>query len=126
MFLAFALAAALIGALAFTSAQAQQTLQVPIPTTAPEVPSPAPGPMTKEYVQMAGRMAYVWGWPLVYVYNQRTELTKVPEPLLLNDAMCLAPINQLCMLTGYVNPAETYIADPNQDVVYGLGYLSLE
>ena len=26
-----------------------------------------------------GRMAYVWGWPLVYVYNQRTELTKAPE-----------------------------------------------
>jgi len=43
--LGVALAAALIGALAFTSAQ---TLQVPIPTTAPEVPSPAPGPMTSE------------------------------------------------------------------------------
>jgi hypothetical protein len=30
------------------------------------------------------------------------------------------------MLTGYVNPAETYIADPNQDVVYGLGFMSFE
>lgn len=30
------------------------------------------------------------------------------------------------MLTGYVNPGEVSIADPNQDVVYGLGYLSLE
>ena len=30
------------------------------------------------------------------------------------------------MLTGYVDPGETFIADPNQDVVYGLGYLSLE
>src|SRR5271157_3426931 len=100
--------------------------QVPIPQTAAEVPGPAPGPMTKAYVQQVGRMAYVWGWPLVYVYNQRTELTKVPEALLLNDAICIAPMNQLCMLTGYVNPAETYIADPNQDVVYGLGFLSLE
>jgi hypothetical protein len=36
--------------------------------------------MTKAYVQMVGRMAYLWGWPLVYVYNQRTALTKVPEP----------------------------------------------
>ena len=105
------------------NAQAQQ---VPIPQTAAEVPGPALGPMTKEYVQMMGRMAYVWGWPLVYVYNQRTELTKVPEPLLLNGAMCIAPMNQVSMLTGYVNPAETYIADPNQDVVYGLGFLSLE
>jgi hypothetical protein len=60
------------------------------------------------------------------VYNQRTELTKVPEPLLLNNALPLAPMNQVAMLTGYINPAERYIADPNQDVVYGLGYLSLE
>ncbi|MGB7790398.1 MAG: DUF1254 domain-containing protein, partial [Terrimicrobiaceae bacterium] len=86
---------------------------------------PAPGPITKAYVQMVGRMAYVWGWPLVYVYNQRNELTKFPEALLLNDAVCIAPMNQLCMLTGYVNPAEVYIADPNQDVVYGLGFLSM-
>ena len=57
--------------------------------------------MTKADVQMVGRIAYLWGWPLVYVYNQRTELTKAPEPGLL-------------------------AADPNQDVVYGLGYLSLE
>jgi hypothetical protein len=103
-----------------------QAQQVPIPTTAAEVSGPAPGPMTKAYVQMVGRMAYVWGWPLVYVYNQRTELTKVPEPLMLDNAMPLAPMNQVAMLTGYVNPAETFIADPNQDVVYGLGYLSLE
>jgi len=45
---------------------------------------------------------------------------------MLNGAIPLAPMNQVVMLTGYVNPAETYIADPNQDVVYGLGYLSLE
>jgi hypothetical protein len=35
-------------------------------------------------------------------------------------------MNQVGMLTGYVDPGETFIADPNQDVVYGLGYLSLE
>ena len=29
------------------------------------------------------------------------------------------------MLTGYINPSETFIAIPNQDVVYGLGWLSL-
>jgi hypothetical protein len=39
--------------------------QVLIPTTAAEVPGPAPGTaMTKEYVQMVGRMAYLWGWDL--------------------------------------------------------------
>jgi hypothetical protein len=103
-----------------------QAQQVPIPQTAAEVPGPAPGPMTKAYVQMVGRMAYVWGWPLVYVSNQRTELTKVPEPGLLAGALPIAPMNQLTMLTGYISPAETFIGDPNQDVVYGVGFLSLE
>jgi hypothetical protein len=50
---------------------------------------------------LVGRMAYFWGWPLVYVYNQRTTLTKVPESLLLNGALPLAPMNQAAMPTGY-------------------------
>lgn len=103
-----------------------QAQQVPVPQTAAEVSGPAPGPMTKAYVQMVGRMAYLWGWPLVYVYNQRTELTKAPEPILLNGVLPLAPMNSVVMLTDYIAPAERYIGDPNQDVVYGLGYLSLE
>jgi hypothetical protein len=119
--MSFVLVAAL--ALVAGPAAAQQVL---ISQTAAWVRGPAPGPMTKAYVQMVGRMAYVWGWPLVYVYNQRTELTKVPEPILLNGAICIAPINQVSMLTGYVDPAENYIADPNQDVVYGLGFMSFE
>lgn len=100
--------------------------QVPIPQTAAEVPGPAPGPMTKAYVQMVGHMACFWGWPLVYVYNQRTQLTKVPEPGLLAGALPIAPMNQVAMLTGYIDPGETFIGDPNQDVVYGIGFLSLE
>ena len=89
-----------------------QAQQVPIPQTAAEVPGPAPGPMTKAYVQMVGRMAYVWGWPLVYVYNQRTELTKAPETGLLAGVMPIGPMNQVGMLTGYIDPGETFIADP--------------
>jgi hypothetical protein len=116
------LAAALACAVAATTIHAQQ---VPIPTTAAEVRGPAPGPMTKAYVQMVGRLAYVWGWPLVYVHNQRTQLTKVPEPGLLGGAMPISPMNQVGMLTGYISPGERFIGDPNQDVVYGLGYLSL-
>jgi hypothetical protein len=40
--------------------------------------------------------------------------------------MPISPMNQLGMLTNYIDPGEVFIADPNQDVVYGLGYLSLE
>src|SRR5262249_30376808 len=109
----------------FVQVAGAQGPQVPIPQTAAEVADPALGPMTPASVQMVGRMAYVWGWPLVYVYNQRAALTKVPEPVILNSVP-LAPMNQVAMLTNYVSPGETSIADPNQDVVYGLGYLSLE
>jgi hypothetical protein len=59
--------------------------------------------MTTAYVQAVGRMAYVWGWPLVYLYNQRNQLTKIPEALLLDAAVCVAPFNQLAMLHDYVN-----------------------
>ena len=114
----FLVAPALVGNL--------QAQQVPIPHTATEVPGPAAGPLTKAYVQMVGRMAYVWGWPLVYVHNQRTQLTNVPETGLLAGVMPISPMNQVGMLTGYIDPGEVFIADPNQDVVYGLGYLSLE
>ena len=99
--------------------------QVPIPQTAAEVPGPTPGPMTKASVQMVGRMAYVWGWPLVYVYNQRTELTKAPETGAPRRRHAVGPMNKVVMLTNYISPSETFIAIPNQDVVYGLGWLSL-
>ncbi len=130
-------AIALVGALAFTTAQAQQNpnpitadtrssgVQVPIPQTAAEVPGPAAGPMTKASVQMMGRMAYVWGWPLVYVDNQRTALTKAPKTALVAGVMPVGPMNQVVMLTNYVDPREKFIPIPNQDVVYGLGWLSL-
>jgi hypothetical protein len=110
----------------FVQVAAAQEPQVPIPQIASEVPGPALGPMTPAYAHAVGRIAYIWRWPLVYVYNQRNELTKVPEALLLNNAVCVAPINQLAMPTDYANPAEKLIADPNQDLVYGLGFLSLE
>ena len=116
--------AALFGALAFTAAQAQQ---VPIPTTAAQVPGPAAGnKMTKEYVQMLGRMAYIWGWPLVNAHNRREAFAKAPEIGLLGGVVPVAPIGQLTMLTGYINPAQTFIACPNQDVVYGGGFSALD
>ena len=59
------------------NAQAQQ---VPFPTTAAQVPGPAPGTaMTKAYVQMVGRMAYMWGWPLVNGANRAAGLPSCPN-----------------------------------------------
>lgn len=115
-------------ALAFSlgtiSVQAQQ---VPLPTTAAEVPGPPPGTaMTKQYVQMIGRMAYLWGWPLVNSHNRRVAFGKAPEQGLLGGVVPVAPIGQVTMLTDYIKPDQSFITCPNQDVVYGGGYFALD
>ena len=106
-----------------TQAQGQQ---VPIPTTAAEVSGPAPGnKMTKEYVQMVGRMAYFWGWPLVANANRAVAFSKVPEPGLVGGVVPIA-YGGIAMLTDYVTPNQRVIACANQDVVYGPGFLPLD
>jgi hypothetical protein len=100
--------------------------QVPIPTTAAQVPGPAPGTaMTKEYVQMVGRMAYIWGWPLVNAANRAIAFSKAPEPGLLGGAVPVA-YGRNAMLTGYIRPDQTFVTCTNQDVVYGSGYVALD
>lgn len=117
------LAVALMSALAFTTAQAQQVSQ---PKTAAEVPGPASGTaMTKEYVQTVGRMAYVWGWPLVNMGNRSTAFSNLPAPGLIGGILPAA-FNGVTMLTGYVNPDQRAVACPNQDVAYGFGASQLE
>src|SRR5215831_14083768 len=81
--------------------------QVPLPTTAAEVPGPAPGTaMTKPYVQMVARMAYFWGWPLVNAANRAVAFSKAPEPGLLGGVIPVA-YNHLAMLTGYIHRTNT-------------------
>jgi hypothetical protein len=114
---------ALIGVLIATANHAQQ---VPIPKTAAEVPGPAPGTaMTKPYVQMVGRMAYFWGWPLVNAANRAVAFSKAPEPGLMGGVIPVA-YNRLAMLTGYIAPNQHFIACPNQDVAYGAGFFDLD
>ena len=116
------LAAALVGALACTTAQAQQ---VPMPKTAAEVPGPASGnAMTKAYVQTVGQMAYIWGWPLVNMANRAAAFSKLPQPSILGGLP--AGFGGLAMLTGYISPEQKSVACPNQDVVYGTSFFALD
>jgi len=123
------LAAALVGALALTTAYAQQA---PLPKTAAEVPGPAAGnTMTKEYVQMVGRMAYVWGYAMVNSHNRRAAFAYVTSqngnvPGWNGGVLPMAPIGYNSMLTDYIKPEQTFVACPNQDVVYGAGYFALD
>ena len=101
--------------------------QVPIPKTAADVPGPVPGnTMTNAYVQFVGRMAYVWGYPMVNAHNRRAAFAEAPEPGLLGGVVPIAPVGYNQMLTDYIKPDQTFIVCPNQDVAYGAGFTALD
>jgi hypothetical protein len=97
--------------------------QVPIPTTAAQVPGPPSGTaMTTAYVQSVGRAAYLWGWTLVNMANRHADFSKAPEPGLIGGVVPVAH-NAVAMLTGYISATQRIIACANQDVAYGAGFL---
>ena len=72
--------------------------QVPIPTTAAQVPGqPSGTAMTTAYVQSVGRAAYPWGWPLVNMANRAAAFSKAPEPGLLGG---IIPVEALASPEG--------------------------
>lgn len=82
--------------------------------------------MHPEYARTLASFAYVWGWPLANMDNRRASVAQVPEPGRLNGAVPCAPLGRLSMLHDYVTPDQTVIACPNQDVVYGAGFFSVD
>ncbi|WP_110767135.1 DUF1254 domain-containing protein [Mycolicibacterium mucogenicum] len=93
----------------------------------PQLAQPAAGiSMTPGYAKTVGQFAYVWGWPMVNMINRHDTITKAPHPGLLSGVLPAAPQGRLAMLSDYIQPSETFVACPNQDVVYGLSYLSLD
>ncbi len=82
--------------------------------------------MHPEYAVSIARTAYVWAYPMVNMINRRATLTAVPEPGRAYGVLPAAPKNRLGMLSDYIDPGQNWIACPNQDVVYGLGFTTLE
>jgi len=101
-----------------------QSASVPTPTlTADKISGPSSGnTMTKEYVQMVGRAAYLWGWPLVNNAHRHAAFSEAPAPGLMGGVLPVAH-NALSMLTNYVSPEQRFVTCTNQDVVYGFGFL---
>jgi hypothetical protein len=101
--------------------------QVTAPTSPADVPgTPSGTVMTKEYVAMVGSSAYLWGWPMVNQINRRASFAKAPEPGRLGDVLPVAPVGHVGMLTDYIAPDQTFVTCPNQDTVYGAGFMSLD
>lgn len=104
--------------------QAQQTM--PVPAQSNVSPPPSDIVMTKDYVATVGRMAYLWGWPLINARHRRATFNKSPEPGLLGGVLPVAPTGYITMLTGYIAPEERFVTCPNQDVVYGFGFAAVD
>src|SRR5262245_6817918 len=81
--------------------------------------------ITEAYARLVARDAFLWAWPLANMYSRRVSFGKIPK-MLLSGGAPMAPINRLCMLTDYITPEERMVACPNQDVVYGAGFLALD
>lgn len=89
------------------------------------VPSPDVTPQPG-YVKALARTAYIWGWPMVSMLNRYESITKAPEAGLLGGVVPVAPRGRIAMLHDYIAADERFVACPNQDVVYGLGFFDLD
>jgi hypothetical protein len=89
-------------------------------------PGPVAGTkMTEEYVRQIGRIAYFWGWPMANLESRLETFRPLKEFVLGEGVLPLGPVNEVTMLTDYIDPAERAVACPNQDVVYGQAVLDL-
>lgn len=118
-----------------TSLMLASTLLCLSPALAEQAPSPRHADLAlpsaevtpqEAYVRAVARQAYVWGWPMVNMLNRRARITQAPHPGLLGGVLPAAPRGQIGMLHDYIQPSQRFIACPNQDVVYGLGFFDLD
>ena len=117
------------GTLFATVASAKFALaqQVAAPKSPADVPGVPPHTvMTKEYLKMVGRSAYLWGWPLVNNFNRALAVKDLPEPGRIGGVVPAAPPGYVSMLTDYIDAAERFVTCPNQDTVYGAGFQHLD
>jgi hypothetical protein len=78
--------------------------------------------MTPEYVAAVGRIAYLWGWPLVNNLNRSLAMKDLPGPGRIGDGVPVSPPGYVSMLTDYISNKEQFVTCPNQDTVYGAGF----
>src|SRR5262249_594843 len=103
------------------------TATIPMPKSAADIPGTRVGTvMSSEYVQMVGRFAYFWGWPIVNSFNRLGAFATPPEPGLRAAILPNAPVGQICMLTDYISADQRFVTCSNQDVAYGFGFGALD
>ena len=90
--------------------------------------------LREEWAYTIGTQAYIWGYPLVSDFSRFAAASTIKDYEIkaingtdgvLLDATPGAPINHICFLSNYANPAERRVVCPNQDTLYGAAYLDL-
>jgi hypothetical protein len=119
-------APAAVSAAAVTVATGTAQAQQACVTTADLTEAATGVVMFPDYAKVIAQMAYIWGWPMINMINRRAAITQAPQPGHLNGVLPAAPRGQIAMLADYIEPSETFVTCPNQDVVYGLGFFSLD
>jgi len=104
------------------SAAASQNAQTSPIKPAEILGTPSGTVMTPEYVAAVGRIAYIWGWPLVNNLNRAIGVEKLPGPGRIGDVIPGSPPGYVSMLTDYISYKEQFVTCPNQDTVYGAGF----
>jgi hypothetical protein len=116
-----------VGVAVCASCVAGAAEQASVAGSASDIMSTPPGTvMIKEYVATVGRLAYVWGWALVNNFNRSLAVKDLPEPGRIGGVIPGSPHNQISMLSDYIDSAENFVTCPNQDTVYGAGYMTLD
>ena len=82
--------------------------------------------LTDDYVRSVGRLAYLWGWPLVNMHNRLSIMAQLPGPGLIGGIIPAANPGSIGMLHDYIEPGERVVTCPNQDVAYGFGTIDGE
>ena len=63
---------------------------------------------------------------MVNMINRRATMGQVPAPGRLFGVLPAGPTSRIGLLSDYIDPGQNFIACPNQDVVYGLGFMALD
>src|SRR5215831_16521012 len=88
--------------------------------------TPAGTVMTPAYIATIGRMAYIWGWPIVNHLNRAAAVANLPEPGRIGGVIPASPPGYISMLSDYIEEKERFVTCPNQDTVYGAGYQTVD
>ena len=81
--------------------------------------------ISEAFATLVGREAYFWGWPMANIQSRLETFRPVKNFMLMGGVLPVGPVNEVTMLTDYIEPSERAVACPNQDVVYGQAVLDM-